>query len=91
MSGTNNDNLSDTQKRLLVAMRSEMIEVSASIMAEIDRLRQENERLHQERVQREDQLFARFRSDIKRHALGLLGLAQMSDEEIDDWLRKKGK
>lgn len=75
--------LTDSQQRLLAAMQQI---ISAPILAEIQALREENDRLHQRERDDKNQ---RFRRDVKRHALGLLRLVGMSDKEIDEWMKKK--
>lgn len=90
MSDTN-PNLTDSQRNLLAAFRREMEDVSGEIMAEIRQLRQEQTERHAEGLKREKSLFEGFKNDLRRHALGLLALAGMSDEEIAEWQRKKGR
>lgn len=78
-----NDNLTESQRRLLAAVRQEvgslLGENTDKIMAEIARLRKEQTARHEEGLEREKAFMERFRRDIRRHAYGLLGL--LGDED----------
>lgn len=90
---SNYSNLTESQRRLLAAIREDVGHLlgdnTEKIMAEIEKLRQEQTKLHEEGQKREQAFMKRYMNDLRRHAFGLLGLAQVEDEEIDAWNEKR--
>jgi hypothetical protein len=69
-----NDNLTDSQRNLLKAMRREMVEVTDPILKEIQALREQNDRM---RKAENDGL----RRAVIRFAKGLLALVGKEDDK----------
>jgi hypothetical protein len=65
--------LTDTQERLLAAIKREMVEVTQPIMDEIARLRQEQRELH-ERGQNQQTEIDQIKRVVRRMAYSLLAL-----------------
>lgn len=71
------DNLTESQRRLLQAMRREMDEVSAPIMAEVNALRKEQTERHEQGVKERLERAAK----LKRHINGILYALGLIDKE----------
>lgn len=65
------DNLTDSQRRLLEAMKREVIAVGDEIKCEIEKLRQEQRELHE---RGENENYHRLRRTVIRAARSLLAL-----------------
>jgi hypothetical protein len=81
------DNLTDSQRRIVAAMRREMVEIADGIKAEIEKLRQEQKERHQQGEA--DAELERLRQEVKRKALGLLGIIGLTPEDLDAWKMKQ--
>lgn len=73
------NNLSDSKRKLLAAMRREMEEVAAPIMAEIQKLRDEQRERHEASVRQR----AAQNNQIKRHIHGILAALGLGLTEKD--------
>ena len=83
-----NDNLTESQRRLVAAMKREIVQVRDDIMAEIEKLRQEQKERHQQGEA--DAELERLRQEVKRKALGLLGIIGLTRDDLDAWQVKRG-
>jgi hypothetical protein len=84
------DNLTDSQRRIVAAMRREMVEIADGIKAEIEKLRQEQRERHQQGEA--DAELERLRQEVKRKALGLLGIIGLTEDDLAAWkVRQESK
>jgi hypothetical protein len=82
-----NLNLTDSQKRIVLALKREMVEISDEIKAEIEKLRQEQKERHQQGEA--DAELERLRQEVKRKALGLLGIIGLTADDLAAWKMKQ--
>jgi hypothetical protein len=85
-----NNNLTESQSKILAAIRREMVDIADGIRAEIEQLRREQKERHQ--PGEADAELARIRQDVKPRALYLLGIIGLTDEDLAAWkARREGK
>ena len=85
-----NDNLTDSRRKIVAAMRREMVQIADEIKAEIEKLRQEQKEWHQQGEA--DAELARLRQGVKRKALGLLGIIGLTPDDLAAWkMKREGK
>ena len=82
-----NDNLTDSQRKIVAAMKREMVEIADEIKAEIEQLRREQKERHQ-RGEADAEL-ERLRQEVKRKALGLLGIIGLTEDDLAAWQAKR--
>jgi hypothetical protein len=81
-----NDNLTESQRKIVAAMRWEMVQIADEIKAEIEKLRQEQKERHQQGEA--DAELERIRQDVKRKGLGLLGIIGLTRDDLAAWKMK---